>query len=148
MTEIDFYTNPKDPVTVACRLVAKARAQGHTVVIAAPDPETASAIDLRLWVSPATGFLPHCRDASALSRRTPVVIAATPDGIAHSDVLINLGTDVPSGFGRFKRLLEVVGTLPPEVQAARQRYRQYRDQGYLLRTTDLSVQPAPVQSHN
>jgi DNA polymerase-3 subunit chi len=39
---------------------------------------------------------------------------------------------VPPQFARFERLLEVVGNEEQELVAGRDRYRFYRDRGYVL----------------
>ncbi|RDJ93817.1 DNA polymerase III subunit chi, partial [Lacticaseibacillus rhamnosus] len=40
-------------------------------------------------------------------------------------------------FSRFQRLVEIVGTDASDRQAARERYRFYRDRGYEIRTHQL-----------
>ena len=49
------------------------------------------------------------------------------------EVLLNLDAGNPSFFSRFCRLIEVAGTTPEEMQAARKRYRFYQDRGYEIR---------------
>jgi DNA polymerase III, chi subunit len=44
-----FYTFADDPLDVARRVASKAHAQGKQVMIHAPDPATADAIDRLLW---------------------------------------------------------------------------------------------------
>jgi DNA polymerase-3 subunit chi len=48
-------------------------------------------------------------------------------------VLLNLHTEHPPFFSRFKRLIEITGTMPDEMQAARVRYRFYQERGYEIR---------------
>jgi DNA polymerase-3 subunit chi len=45
-------------------------------------------------------------------------------------LLINLGDDVPTFFGRFERVAEVV--IDPQKKAGRDRYRYYRERGHAL----------------
>ena len=54
------------------------------------------------------------------------------------DVLINLGDDLPDGFERFSLVIEVVGPSDPERQAARGRFRRYKEQGHTLSAHDLN----------
>ena len=51
-------------------------------------------------------------------------------------MLINLGSDVPTFFGRFDRVAEIV--LDPERDLGRERYRHYRDRGYPLQHHELN----------
>jgi DNA polymerase-3 subunit chi len=138
MTQIDFYTHVEDKLRVACRLAAKAYAQGLRVAVICPDSETAQRVDRQLWTTPATGFIPHCAPDDPLAGETPVTIDAFGTEPAHDEVLINLRPECPPYFGRFRRLVEIVGLADPDCAAARERYRFYRDRGYPIRTHDLS----------
>jgi DNA polymerase III subunit chi len=100
MTSVDFYFNAGEPLQVACRIAAKAMAQGSRLLVYAPDPEIASRIDKLLWTWPATGFVPHCAPHDALAAETPVLVgsdAETPDGVG---VLLNLSS-ASSGCARW-----------------------------------------------
>jgi hypothetical protein len=48
-------------------------------------------------------------------------------------VLVNLGGDLPPGFSRFDRLIEIVGTDETDRIPARERFKFYRDRGYAAR---------------
>ena len=138
MTGVDFYFNAADKLQVACRLAGKALAQGKRLLIYAPQAETAQSIDRLLWTWPATGFVPHCRAGDALAAETPVLIAAEADAAAPCDILLNLAGETPPAFERFERLLEVVARDDADRQAARERYRFYRERGYRVADHDLA----------
>ncbi len=138
MTSVDFYFNAADKLQVACRLAAKALAQGKRLLICAPQPETAQDIDRMLWTWPATGFVPHCRAEDALAPETPVLIGAAADAAEGCDILLNLGAETPAAFERFERLLEVVARDDADRHAARERYRFYRERGYRVAHHDLA----------
>lgn len=138
MTQIDFYTQAEDKLQTACRLVAKARAQGLRVTIFCPDREAASRLDRLLWTVPATGFMPHCRPDDALAAQTPVLIDTAGDVQGHDEVLINLHSEWPANFSRFQRLAEIVSSDDGDRAAARGRYKFYRDRGYAIRTHALA----------
>lgn len=137
MTEIIFYTFADNPLDVARRVALKAHAQGRQVMIYAPDPATADAIDRLLWTTPALGFVPHCRDSDALADQTPVLIGANPDTLASADVMINLHVEQPPAFARFERLVEIIGSDDAGRERGRARYRFYQARGYALQTHDL-----------
>ena len=137
MTRIDFYSNAEPKLQVACQLTAKAVQQALRVLILAPDEATARAIDKLLWSIPATGFVPHCMVRDALAPETPVLIGRDCDSLPHDDVLLNLGTDSPAPFSRFRRLIELVANDDEDRQAGRARFRFYRDRGYEIHHHDL-----------
>jgi DNA polymerase-3 subunit chi len=48
-------------------------------------------------------------------------------------LLVNLAAAPPAFFARFERLAEIIGTSEADLDAARERYRFYRERGYVLR---------------
>ncbi len=138
MTTIDFYTHVDDRLSVAARLVAKAMAAHGSVRVLTPDAVMTDALDRLLWVVPPTGFLPHCRIDNAHAAETPVWIDHRLEHDGPCAVLVNLQLDPPPFFSRFERLAEIVGV--DDADAARQRYRYYRERGYELRSHNLSAQ--------
>ncbi len=138
MTEIAFHFNAPDKLAYTCRLLRKAVASGARVVVTASD-ETLHRLDQILWTYSATEFLPHCLDTSAavVLSHSPVVLARTPAQAPHQQVLVNLGDDVPTGFERYERLIEVVSRGDDDRAQARLRWKQYADRGYTLQRHDL-----------
>lgn len=134
MTRIDFYTDVEDRLAFACRLVAKALQQSVRVLIFAPAAQTAEQVDRLLWISPPTGFVPHCMGHDRLAAETPVVIVRSADELPHDELLLNLHDEWPAPFARFQRLAEIVTCDDADRRRARDRYRFYRDRGYQIRT--------------
>ena len=66
-----------------------------------------------------------------------VVLATSTQGLAHQQVLVNLGQEVAAGFEGFERVIEVVGLEEAQRQAARARWRHYTDLGYAITRHDL-----------
>ena len=138
MTRIDFYFEAADKLQVACRLSAKAAQQQLRVLIYTADEAHAQRIDRLLWTWQATGFLPHCMTKSPLAGQTPVLITHDPEDTPHDEVLLNLHHAWPPAFSRFQRLVEIVGRENEDREAARARFRFYRDRGYEIVNHDLS----------
>jgi len=138
MTRIDFYFDAEDKLQVACRLSAKAAQQKLRVLIYAGDEAEAQRIDRMLWTWQATGFLPHCMTRNPLAAETPVLITHDPEDTPHDEVLLNLHQAWPPAFSRFRRLVEIVGRDGEDREAARRRFRFYRDRGYEIVHHDLS----------
>ena len=145
MTEIEFRFNLPDRVDYACRLLRKGVLQGGAKLVVTGDPAALEAVDAALWQATPTDFLAHCRaDAPAqVLQRSPVVLATAADGaLPHRSVLVNLGHEVPSGFERFERLIELVGGDEASRGAGRARWRHYKDRGYGIRHQDPFASPA------
>jgi DNA polymerase-3 subunit chi len=136
MTRIDFYSLQKgsggDRFLLTCRLVERIHAKGLRIFVHLPDRAQAQHLDRLLWTYREQSFLPHGVSSAADRDLTPILIdheAALGD---EDQVLINLRLDVPSFFGRFKRLCEPVDQDPVARNAGRARFRYYRDRGYEL----------------
>lgn len=138
MTTIDFYTHVSDRHKATAAIVGKALAMYGSVRVLTGDAATTDAIDRLLWLTPATGFIPHCRVDSPLAARTPVWVDHLLEHNGPAAALINLHPDPPPFFGRFERMAEIVGASEDDVAAGRERYRFYRERGYVLRAHNLS----------
>lgn len=131
MTRVDFHTNVADPIGYACRLARKVYQAGQPLVVLG-EPVVLRQFDERLWTFSPLDFIPHCMAGSALANETPVVLAVDLERAPHYSILLNLGSAVPPQFARFERLLEVIGNDAHMLAAGRERYRFYRDRGYML----------------
>jgi len=142
MTRVDFYHDAPSRLAVAVRLAHKAFAQRLPMAIYTSEPAMAAEIDRLLWTQPALGFLPHCRADAPLAAETPVLIAGTPaalDALKQDELLLNLDDEVPPGFARFKRLIEIVGRDEEDKAPGRARFKFYKDRGYEINRHDLSA---------
>jgi DNA polymerase III subunit chi len=134
VTRIDFYVDVDDRLAFACRLAAKAMQQSVKVLIYAPAAETADRMDRMLWLTPPTGFVPHCMAHDRLASETPVLIARGDEALPHDEFLLNLHDEWPAPFARFHRLAEIVSRDDADKERARSRFRFYRDRGYQIQT--------------
>ena len=140
MTEVAFHFNVPDKLAYACRLLRKATGAGSKVVVTGESQQLRT-LDTELWTFSALEFIPHCHAASADAQvlaASPVVLADTPRGTPHQEVLVNLGEGVPEGFERFERLIEVVSQDDGDRQQARLRWKHYADRGYAIQRHDLA----------
>lgn len=141
MTEVAFHFNMPDKTQYLCRLLRKAVTQGAQVAVTGPQ-QALDELDRALWSFSATDFVPHCRADSdpAVLEASPIVLGVTPSQAPHHDVLLNLDAQVPSGFERFERVIEVVGPHDDERVQSRLRWKYYQQRGYALVRHDLSSQ--------
>lgn len=134
MTGVEFHVNAPDKVTFACRLLRKAVGKGAKLVVTG-EPALLRELDTALWTFSALEFVPHCygeASGPAVVAASPVVLADSARDAPHQQVLVNLGPDVPDGFERYERLIEIVGSEEGDLQRGRQRWKHYADRGYSL----------------
>lgn len=142
MTKVDFYVlqddSRADRFQLACRIAGKAYQAGHRVLIHSTSDEETRHLDRLLWTFEQQSFLPHGLLTTADTELNPILIGDGSENTEEHDVLINLATEVPMFFGRFKRLAECVDNNPAAREASRQRYRFYRERGYPLDTHNIT----------
>lgn len=139
MTRIEFHFNTTERLPYACRLLRKAHGRDLRVGVVGA-PTTLRQLDVALWTFSAHDFLPHCMasDASDVQAASAIVLGEDPALMGRLDVLLNLGDEVPDGFDRYERLIEIVATDDHGRMTARQRWKHYASLGYELHQHDLS----------
>lgn len=138
--EVLFYSGASDKLYVACRLCAKALTQNARVMIYSTDAVTLDKMDKLLWTYQQTSFLPHCsiNDDETLIGATPIVLSSRLSPAYACTILFNLDTHCPQQLEQFERIIEIASASPGDKQAARERYRFYKQAGYTLRHHDLT----------
>lgn len=142
MTEVAFHFGAPDKLAYACRLLRKAAATGARVVVVA-EASQAPALDQALWSLAPTAFLAHAgpqADAGLQSRSAVLLLTHKEPLPAGFGVLVNLADEVPSGFERFARLIEVVSQDEADRLQARARWKRYQQLGYDIVRHDLHLQ--------
>ncbi len=141
MTRVDFYvmemSNERQHDNLVCRLAEKAWSAGNRVHIRCENDASAESIDNLLWSYKDTSFVPHAKIEKTESEAAPITIGVVTDVPKTTEVLINLGPDVPDFFSRFDRVMETTGSNDDTRSAARERYRYYQERGYALKTHKL-----------
>ena len=134
MTRVDFYILPDVDLEAqrrfACRLAHKAVAAGQKVHVHVADAAGCADLDALMWEYPEHRFLPHGIVGDAASARAPVVIGHREPSAGADQMLINLAASIPSFFGRFERVAEIIVQMLRD--DGRDRYKYYRDRGYPL----------------
>lgn len=140
MTEVMFHFNVPDKLGYACRLLRKAYGAGSKVGVVA-DESTLQALDTALWSFSAVEFLPHCAASAdpAMVAASPILLSTESSSIPHAQVLLHLGHEVPAGFERFERLIELVSTDENDRASARVRWRHYGTRGYTMIQHDVAA---------
>jgi DNA polymerase-3 subunit chi len=140
VTEVEFRFNAPDKLGYACRMLRKAALQRAKVAVTA-EPELLRELDRELWVFEPLEFVPHCFAAAPpqVLDASPIVLCDSPRSSPHHDVLVNLGEQVPEGFERFERLIEVVTQDDGDRAGARNRWQHYKSRGYEIQRKDLEA---------
>ena len=141
MTRVDFYILKNEDQSARslfdCRLTEKAIRQGHRVFInAQTDAQLRQLHDL-LRVFRDGSLLPHAVFDATDAHHEPILLGHGSEPHDCSDVLVNVSAVVPSWFGRFERVAELVDGNESQRTAARKRYSFYKDRGYTLNTHDI-----------
>ena len=139
MTEVAFHFNAPDKLAYACRFARKMLRNEHRLVITAAQP-VLDELSMRLWNMAPQEFLAHGRADSPVHvlEASPVLLLGDPGQSRHQEILLNLGAEVPIGFERFARLIEVVSASDElDRQQARTRWRDYSQRGYSIVRHDL-----------
>ena len=143
MTRIDFYSLEEqsggDRFLLACRLVERIHGAGHRILIQVTDRDEARHLDRLLWTFKQQSFLPHGLANDADREFTPVLIGHDNDPGQENQVLINLAPEVPTFFGSFERLCELIDRDSQVREAGRKRYVYYRDRGYPLHHHEIKL---------
>jgi DNA polymerase-3 subunit chi len=139
VTEVAFHFGAPDRLAYTCRLLRKATATGARLVVRA-DAQTRAALDLGLWNVGATDFVTHCDTTATQSvwSRSSVLLLDTGAQLqAEFPNLVNLAEDVPDGFDRFARVIEIVSTDEQDRNLARRRWKHYTELGYTITRHDV-----------
>ena len=139
VTEVAFHFNAPDKLAYACRFARKLARSDHWLLITGSQ-QMLDTLDTRLWGMEPSDFVAHCRGDSPaqLLVASPVVLSPHPHQGGRHDVLLNLGDDIPVGFGSYQRLVEVVSADDPQDrERARARWHHYAQRGYAIVRHDL-----------
>lgn len=131
MPQIDFYIVDDSAADAwlryACRLVEKAYTLGMHVHIHTPNERLTMQMDELLWVFRDRSFIPH---QQACTENELCAVTLNHDQLpAQRELLVNLTPDAPDFYHQFERIIEVVGADNNMKQAARDRFRFYKDKG-------------------
>jgi DNA polymerase III subunit chi len=134
LTRVDFYILPDVDLEAqrrfACRLAHKAVSKGQRVHVCVADAAAGADLDALMWEYPDHHFLPHGIVGEPASRNAPVLIDHREPAAGADQLLINLAPAIPTFFGRFERVAEII--VQNLRDAGRDRYKYYRDRGYPL----------------
>lgn len=95
-------------------------------------------LDELLWTFRQDSFVPHEIVDGGGSADAPVTIGCSSEA-PQADLLINLGSGRPDFAAHFERIAEIVDGSTDGREAARQRFRDYREAGHPLNTHHIGA---------
>jgi len=142
MTEVDFHIlaqeSEPERLFYTCRLINKIFKQSLNVIVVCNNSEHAQQLSDLLWHFKEDAFIPHELEFAEKST-IQIIIAEKEYEQLHDfhDVCINLSEHIPSYFGQFNRLLEVVCQNEQVLASTRVHYKFYQTRGYPIIQHDL-----------
>ncbi|CBA17151.1 probable dna polymerase III subunit chi protein [Xanthomonas albilineans GPE PC73] len=137
----DFYLIAKPrfltaPLRLVCELARKANDANLWTLVLARDLAQAEELDELLWAFDDDAYIPHqIAGADADEEEAQVLIAPPEVDAASRPLVINL-RDAPY-LGTCERVLEVVPADLSAREPLRERWKQYKTQGYAVNKYDM-----------
>jgi len=122
----------------ACRLIEKIYKQGNRAFVLLDTLPDVHSFDQLLWTFSQGSFVPHAVEGTPDVGNVPVVVGQQA-AAAQADVLVNLGEAMPTEAEQFPRVAEVIAHDDGSKSAGRERFRQYRERGFELKTHEISA---------
>lgn len=134
MTEISFYHLERQPLTEALpKLLARVLASTLRAVVLCASQTRVAALDALLWTYDPASFLPHGTAASGQAGQQPVYLTTTEENPNMATVLVVVDGATPAFVGQFDRVLDMFdGNDAEALEAARERWRHYKEAGFAL----------------
>jgi DNA polymerase-3 subunit chi len=136
---IDFYiletATAQQALLFTCKLVEKH--PDEPIYLHTSSQQEAERLDALLWTYKDDSFIPHALYDPAATHPPRVQIGHTSPTTGH--LLINLTQEIPAFYQQFPRMIEIVFSDPHVQQLARERFRQYREQGCELNTYKMKT---------
>lgn len=135
--KIDFYvleTNSSQKSRYfACQLIEQLYSEHKKdIYVHTSSREEAERFDALLWTYREDSFIPHQLYEAG---KEPVCIQIGHDALPDAkDFLLNFHPEVPSFYKQFDHVIEIVFIDALAQQSARERYKQYREQGHTINT--------------
>ena len=134
MTEIGFYHLRASPLERALpRLLERALAEGHRVVVMAGSPERVEHLNDVLWTYSEESFLPHGSARDGNAERQPVWLTVDDENPNRAGMLVLVDGARSVRLGDYARCCDMFdGNDEAAVAAARQRWAEAKAAGHVL----------------
>ncbi|RMX03843.1 DNA polymerase III subunit chi [Legionella jordanis] len=145
LPRIDFYllkdSEEQSPWLLACRLLEKAYLRNHRVFVFCSNQEDAYRLDELLWTFKDNSFIPHNLQGEGPEPPPPIQIGYQGEPRGFNDILLNLSHEIPTFYGRFRRIMEIVSNNEAAKAVSRNHYREYRMKQCEIHTHEIVLTP-------
>jgi DNA polymerase III subunit chi len=134
MSRIGFYHLTRLPLEQALpRLLEKALAAGHRIVVMAGSADRVAFLDERLWTFSDESWLPHGSARDGDAELQPIWLTENDENPNTATVLVLCDGAESARLGQYERCLDLFdGNDPDSVVAARGRWKRWKDEGHEL----------------
>jgi len=134
MTEVGFYHLQTTPLERALpRLLERAFADGHRVVVLAGSAERVAQLDGLLWTYNEASFLPHGSARDGNAARQPIFLTERDENPNGATMLVLLDGAQSASLASFARCCDMFdGNDAAAVEAARRRWSEAKAAGHTL----------------
>ena len=134
MAEIGFYHLLSTPLERALpKLLERARAHGHPVVVRCGSAERVAQLDAVLWTYEEASFLPHGSARDGAPARQPIWLTEGDENPNRATMLVLVDGVEAGDLAAFARCADLFdGNDDDAVAAARERWRRARAAGHEL----------------
>lgn len=142
MAELSFYilstNNERQRNIFCCKLIEKAYRQQCFCYLLTDSDSQSRMLDNLLWTFRPTSFIPHQLYSGQLpAMDNMVLIGSLPPPDGWKKLIINFSSHPLEDLSKTERLLDIVDNHPQRKQAARERYRYYKQQGLEIQTLQM-----------
>jgi DNA polymerase-3 subunit chi len=134
VAEIGFYHLLTTPLERAVpKLLERARAQGHRIIVRAGSAERVEQLNAVLWTYEEASFLPHGSRADGSAAAQPIWLTEHDENPNGASMLVLVDGVEAEDLALFSRCADLFdGNDETAVVLARQRWRRARDAGHAL----------------
>lgn len=134
MAEVSFYHLTRSTLEQTLpRLLEKALQGGARCVVLAGSPERVEALNAHLWTYDAASFLPHGTARDGNAERQPIWLTDQDENPNAASMLFLTDGAQSARMADYARCFELFdGRDEAAVEAARQRWKQYREAGHAV----------------
>jgi DNA polymerase III subunit chi len=134
LAEIGFYHLLSTPLERALpKLLERARAAGHSIVVQTGSAERVAQLDASLWTYDEASFLPHASSRDGNAAAQPIWLTDRDENPNRATMLVLVDGIEASDLSLFARCADIFdGNDDSAVEAARERWRRARDAGHSL----------------
>lgn len=132
MTEVSFYHLERQSLDEALpRLLRRVRERELKAVVLAENTDRIQYLNEKLWTFDPGSFLPHGTKEDGFAEDQPIYLTAIEENPASAEVLVVVDGLLPESVASFQRCLDLFNGRDPEaLDAARQRWRHYKEAGF------------------